>query len=85
VSIALIDKIVGSVFIAIGSIVCGYYTLWAIILPFFPQDSKIQSYFLPRKYAVILPLLTLILGVSAIFGYLYISGQQQAKKKEKST
>ncbi|ORX85408.1 hypothetical protein BCR32DRAFT_325458 [Anaeromyces robustus] len=83
---ALIDKIVGSVFIAIGSIVFGYYTLWAMIMPFVPKDAAIQSFFLPRKYAVILPFALLVIGLTGIIGYLVISNQQQAnKKKEKST
>ncbi|XP_009704505.1 PREDICTED: dolichol phosphate-mannose biosynthesis regulatory protein, partial [Cariama cristata] len=45
-----------------------YYTLWIIILPFIDNDHGIHRYFLPREYAVIIPvvaglLLLLFIGI----------------------
>ncbi|CAN8198068.1 unnamed protein product [Coccothraustes coccothraustes] len=49
-----------------------YYTLWIIVLPFMDSDHGIHQFFLPREYAVIIPvaaglLLLLFIGVFIMF------------------
>ncbi|ETW85888.1 hypothetical protein HETIRDRAFT_122363 [Heterobasidion irregulare TC 32-1] len=43
-----------------------YYTIWAILLPFFDPASPIHGWFPSREWAVRLPAFTLVVGLSAI-------------------
>ncbi|XP_052523699.1 dolichol phosphate-mannose biosynthesis regulatory protein [Tympanuchus pallidicinctus] len=62
------DRAVGFGLVAFSLILFVYYTLWIIVLPFIGSDHSIHQYFLPREYAVIIPvvaglLLLLFIGV----------------------
>ncbi|XP_010719132.1 dolichol phosphate-mannose biosynthesis regulatory protein [Meleagris gallopavo] len=62
------DRAVGFGLVAFSLILFVYYTLWIIVLPFIDSDHSIHRYFLPREYAVIIPmvaglLLLLFIGV----------------------
>lgn len=39
-----------------------YYTTWVFILPFIDNESFIQQFFLPRDYAIKIPIFLLLLG-----------------------
>ncbi|WWC67912.1 uncharacterized protein I206_101830 [Kwoniella pini CBS 10737] len=43
-----------------------YYTIWALLLPFISTNSSIHSIFPSREWAIKLPLLLLLLGITAI-------------------
>ncbi|XP_031457468.1 dolichol phosphate-mannose biosynthesis regulatory protein [Phasianus colchicus] len=62
------DRAVGFGLVAFSLVLFVYYTLWIIVLPFIDSDHSIHHYFLPREYAVIIPvvaglLLLLFIGV----------------------
>ncbi|KAM9257027.1 dolichol phosphate-mannose biosynthesis regulatory protein [Cariama cristata] len=62
------DQVVGFGLVAFSLVLFIYYTLWIIILPFIDNDHGIHRYFLPREYAVIIPvvaglLLLLFIGI----------------------
>ncbi|XP_021269876.1 dolichol phosphate-mannose biosynthesis regulatory protein [Numida meleagris] len=62
------DRAVGFGLVAFSLVLFVYYTLWIIVLPFIDSDHSIHQYFLPREYAVIIPvvaglLLLLFIGV----------------------
>lgn len=66
-----------------------YYTAWVFVLPFVDESSILHSLFLPRAYAIKLPLLLLLvsgLGVSVFIGSVLISNaeKEKAKKAKKS-
>ncbi|XP_051022872.1 dolichol phosphate-mannose biosynthesis regulatory protein isoform X3 [Acomys russatus] len=62
------DQAVGFGLVAISLIIFTYYTIWVILLPFIDSQHVIHKYFLPRAYAVLIPLaagLLLILFVAS--------------------
>lgn len=75
--------------LAVATFVFSYYTTWVFVLPFIGDDSVIQSFFLPREYAIKLPLLLLLIAVLAVgsfIGHVLIKNaeKEKAKKSKKS-
>ncbi|CAI5760787.1 unnamed protein product [Candida verbasci] len=82
-----LDKSIGVGMIFIASFVFLYYSIWVFILPFINESSFIQQFFLPRDYAIKLPLLLLLLSglfVGIFVGKVLIKNQQKQKSKKKS-
>ncbi|KAM5259091.1 dolichol phosphate-mannose biosynthesis regulatory protein isoform 2-T3 [Hipposideros larvatus] len=50
------DQVVGLGLVAVSLIIFTYYTTWVILLPFIDSQHVIHKYFLPRAYAVAIPL-----------------------------
>uniref|UniRef100_A0A8C6QJL2 Dolichol phosphate-mannose biosynthesis regulatory protein n=1 Tax=Nannospalax galili TaxID=1026970 RepID=A0A8C6QJL2_NANGA len=50
------DQAVGFGLVAVSLIIFTYYTVWVILLPFIDSQHVIHKYFLPRAYAVLIPL-----------------------------
>ncbi|KAM5146176.1 dolichol phosphate-mannose biosynthesis regulatory protein [Mantella aurantiaca] len=66
------DRLAGIGLVTFSAVLFLYYTLWVICLPFIDSDHVIHSYFLPREYAVLLPLvaaliLLLLMGIFVTF------------------
>lgn len=62
-----------------------YYTAWTFITPFLAEDNIIQSFFLPRYYAIALPVTALIIGVCLVttfIGLVIIKSVQKKKGKK---
>uniref|UniRef100_A0A8I3WIU5 Dolichol phosphate-mannose biosynthesis regulatory protein n=1 Tax=Callithrix jacchus TaxID=9483 RepID=A0A8I3WIU5_CALJA len=64
------DQVVGLGLVAVSLIIFTYYTAWVILLPFIDSQHVIHKYFLPRAYAVAIPmaaglLLLLFVGKSS--------------------
>lgn len=73
--------------LAVATIVFGYYSTWVLILPFVDDSSCLQSLFLPRDYAIKIPILLLLiggLGVGTFIGSVLIkeSNKKKSKKSE---
>lgn len=61
-----------------------YYTVWAIVTPFFPANAPLQSFFPPREWAVRLPALLLFAGLSFITLFIIrVLRKQAIAKREK--
>lgn len=69
--------------------VFSYYTAWVFLLPFLDDDNVLQGFFLPREYAIKLPLLLLSIGflaVGSFIGKVLVNNSQKEKlKKSKKT
>ncbi|KAK0546254.1 Dolichol phosphate-mannose biosynthesis regulatory protein [Tilletia horrida] len=78
---ALSDRLVGGAMLFVAAFVFSYYSLWALITPFFPADSPIQAYFPDRVWAVRGPALLLILGLGAVGGFVGLVMQKEAAKR----
>ncbi|XP_044245567.1 dolichol phosphate-mannose biosynthesis regulatory protein isoform X1 [Ursus americanus] len=50
------DQVVGLGLVAVSLVIFTYYTAWVILLPFIDSQHVIHKYFLPRAYAVAIPL-----------------------------
>ncbi|KAK6464888.1 dolichol phosphate-mannose biosynthesis regulatory [Scheffersomyces coipomensis] len=62
-----------------------YYTTWVFVLPFVDESNIINSFFLPRDYAIKLPLLLLLLAglaVGTFIGNVLIKKAQKEKLKK---
>ncbi|KAI3407100.2 dpm2 [Candida oxycetoniae] len=82
-----IDKLIGIQMILVAALVFIYYTTWVFVLPFVDENSFLNKYFLPRDYAIKLPLLLLLiggLGVSMFIARVLIKSQENKKSKKKS-
>ncbi|EDR14305.1 uncharacterized protein LACBIDRAFT_244765 [Laccaria bicolor S238N-H82] len=58
-----------------------YYTAWALLLPFFPKTSQIHDWFPSREWAIRLPAVLLVLGLSAIGAFVGYTIVKENKKK----
>lgn len=62
-----------------------YYTVWTFATPFLADDNIIQNFFLPRYYAIALPVVALIVGVCIVttfIGFVIIKSAQKKKGKK---
>lgn len=75
--------------LGVATAVFSYYTAWVFLVPFLNEDSILQSFFLPREYAIKLPILLLLLaalGVGSFVGNVMIKNAEKEKlKKSKKT
>lgn len=75
--------------LAVATAVFSYYSAWVFLLPFLDDDNVLQGFFLPREYAIKLPLLLLLLGflaVGSFIGKVMVNNAQKEKlKKSKKT
>ncbi|KAH0615552.1 hypothetical protein JD844_004983 [Phrynosoma platyrhinos] len=66
------DQLVGYGLVAFSLVLFAYYTIWIIALPFIESEHPIHTFFLPREYSVIIPvvaglLLLLFVGESRLY------------------
>ncbi|EGV63512.1 Dolichol phosphate-mannose biosynthesis regulatory protein [Yamadazyma tenuis] len=83
----MFDQLVGLAMLGVAVAVFVYYSTWVLVLPFVDDSSFLQSFFLPRDYAIKLPLLLLLIGgvaVGSFVGSVLIkeSNKKKAKKAE---
>jgi len=64
-----------------ASIVFVYYTIWAILLPFFDPTAPIHDYFPAREWAIRLPAFVLVLGLAVIGIFIGTTVQKENRKK----
>ncbi|KAJ1657009.1 hypothetical protein IWQ61_003514 [Dispira simplex] len=81
------DKAIGA-FLLISSVgAFSYYTIWTIIMPFVDDDHPAHQFFLPHEYAIRIPVVLLIVGLTVILAFLSLVMIKSEKKKavKKST
>uniref|UniRef100_A0A8C5ZWY0 Dolichol phosphate-mannose biosynthesis regulatory protein n=1 Tax=Marmota marmota marmota TaxID=9994 RepID=A0A8C5ZWY0_MARMA len=79
------DQVVGLGLVAVSLIIFTYYTAWVILLPFIDNEHVIHKFFLPRAYAVAIPLaagLLLLLFVGLFITYIMLKNQRVTKKAQ---
>lgn len=76
---------VGLGLVAVSLIIFTYYTAWVVLLPFIDSQHVIHKYFLPRAYAVVIPLvagLLLLLSVGVFITYVMLKNRKVTKKPQ---
>lgn len=71
--------------LAVATTVFTYYTAWVFLLPFIDENNVIQSFFLPRAYAIRLPFVLLLLAALAVgsfVGNVLIKNAEKEKLKK---
>lgn len=80
------DQLVGLSMLLVATSIFIYYTIWTFITPFLDDSNIINYFFLPRKFAIIIPVLLLIIGVLIIgtfIGSVLIKSSKKEKNKKK--
>ncbi|XP_010245207.1 PREDICTED: dolichol phosphate-mannose biosynthesis regulatory protein-like [Nelumbo nucifera] len=77
----LADRAVGFLLSVISLSIFTYYTFWVIILPFVDGDHFIHKYFLPREYAILIPV---VAGVALLCFLCAFIGLVMLKSKKKA-
>ncbi|KAI7864119.1 dolichol phosphate-mannose biosynthesis regulatory protein-domain-containing protein [Spinellus fusiger] len=77
------DKAVGAVAFFSSIIIFTYYTIWSLLMPFVDQGHPLRNYFLPWEYAIRIPLILLIIGLTVIFSFLGLVMVKSKSKQDK--
>ncbi|OPJ67861.1 dolichol phosphate-mannose biosynthesis regulatory protein [Patagioenas fasciata] len=79
------DRLVGFCLVAFSLLLFVYYTFWIVILPFIDSDYGIHRYFLPREFAVIIPVvagLVLLLFIGIFIMVVMWKSKKPAQKSD---
>lgn len=71
--------------LAVAAGVFAYYTIWVFVLPFIDDSSFLNAFFLPRDYAIKLPILLLLIagvGVGTFVGNVLIKNAEKERLKK---
>jgi len=64
-------------------VIFAYYTIWALLLPFFDDSDAIHDMFPSREWAVRLPASILVLGLFAVGSFVGLTIVKENRKKTK--
>ncbi|GFP52195.1 hypothetical protein TASIC1_0001034700 [Trichoderma asperellum] len=70
-----------------ASVIFLYYTIWTLLMPFVDIDHPLQNLFLPRVWAIRIPVILLLLGsavVGSFVGMVMIRSNQKKAAKAKA-
>ncbi|CAM9895986.1 unnamed protein product [Pylaiella littoralis] len=76
------DKLVGSGLLLLSVTIFVYYTLWVFVLPFVDTSHPLQEFFLPRKYAIAIPTLLVIVLVTLVATFIGLTLMKSARKQK---
>ncbi|KAF9292993.1 hypothetical protein BGZ88_005909 [Linnemannia elongata] len=79
------DKVVGASLLTFSTVVFVYYTLWAIVMPFVDESYFLHDYFPRREYAIRIPCVLLVFGLTVILTFLSMVMIKSKKKVEKKS
>lgn len=68
--------------IGVATAVFVYYSTWVLVLPFVDDANVLHSFFLPRDYALKIPLLLLLVGGIAVGSFIASVLIKENKKKQ---
>ncbi|EOA81546.1 uncharacterized protein SETTUDRAFT_58079, partial [Exserohilum turcica Et28A] len=64
-----------------ATVVFVYYTVWTLFMPFVDDDHILHSLFLPRVWAIRIPVILLILGTTVVGSFLSVVMIKSNRKK----
>ncbi|OIW09773.1 hypothetical protein TanjilG_32211 [Lupinus angustifolius] len=76
----LADRSVGFLLTITSLSIFTYYTFWVIILPFVDDDHFVHNYFLPREYAILIPVsagVALLSFLSIFIGFVMLKSKKK--------
>ncbi|KAM0750473.1 hypothetical protein T439DRAFT_326441 [Meredithblackwellia eburnea MCA 4105] len=79
----LTDKLVGGLMLVTSITVFTYYTVWTLFTPFLPPSSPLHSLFPAREWAVRIPAILMLSGLTAIGAFVGLIMVKSARKKAK--
>ncbi|KAM4060325.1 dolichol phosphate-mannose biosynthesis regulatory protein (DPM2) domain-containing protein [Hirsutella rhossiliensis] len=76
-----LDKLVGLAMLVAASVVFLYYTVWTLLMPFVDDDHPLQNFFLPRVWAIRIPVILVLLGSAVVGSFLSMVMIRSNRKK----
>lgn len=76
------DQLLGASLFSLSITVFVYYTLWVIVLPFVDTSHPVQVYFLPRKYAIAIPTVLVIILITLVATFVGLTLVKSARKQK---
>ncbi|KAF2837822.1 dolichyl-phosphate mannosyltransferase polypeptide 2, partial [Patellaria atrata CBS 101060] len=76
-----LDQLVGLAMLVVASVVFLYYTIWTLLMPFVDEDHPLQSLFLPRVWAIRIPVILILLGSAVVGSFLSVVMIRSNRKK----
>merc|ERR1712137_66072 len=75
------DRLVGLSMLVAATAIFVYYTVWTLFMPFVDDDHILHSLFLPRVWAIRIPVILLILGTTVVGSFLSVVMIRSNRKK----
>ncbi|KAF2641667.1 dolichol phosphate-mannose biosynthesis regulatory [Massarina eburnea CBS 473.64] len=66
----MLDRLVGLTMLLAATSVFVYYTVWTLFMPFVDDDHILHSFFLPRVWAIRIPVILIILFGTIVGSFL---------------
>ncbi|KAG9302163.1 hypothetical protein G9A89_020597 [Geosiphon pyriformis] len=77
------DRAVGGTLLLFSVALFLYYTIWALIMPFVDEDHPLHEYFPDRDYAIRIPVVLLLIGLTVVSTFLALVMIKSGKKGQK--
>ncbi|KAJ3475972.1 hypothetical protein NLG97_g9283 [Lecanicillium saksenae] len=77
----VLDKLVGLAMLVAATVVFLYYTVWTLLMPFVDDDHPLQNFFLPRVWAIRIPVILILLGSAVVGSFLGMVMIRSNRKK----
>ncbi|KAK4057431.1 Dolichol phosphate-mannose biosynthesis regulatory protein [Microbotryomycetes sp. JL221] len=82
---AVTDKVVGGLMLITSVVVFVYYTIWTLLTPFLPPDSPLHELFPSREWAVRIPALLLLAGLTSMGAFVGLIMIKSSRKRTAAT
>ncbi|RPA95166.1 dolichol phosphate-mannose biosynthesis regulatory protein Dpm2 [Choiromyces venosus 120613-1] len=80
----MLAKLTGVMMLMVASIVFLYYSIWTLFMPFVDDGHPLHDLFLPRVWAVRIPVILILVGIAVVGSFLSVvmirSGRKKAAK-----
>ena len=77
------DKLLGGLLMTASVAIFAYYTLWVLVTPFIDRTYFLQAYFPDRAFAIMIPVVLLVLVLTATGAFLALVMIKSRKPKAK--
>ncbi|OAL06156.1 dolichol phosphate-mannose biosynthesis regulatory [Phaeosphaeriaceae sp. SRC1lsM3a] len=77
----MLDRLVGLSMLIAATSIFVYYTVWTLFMPFVDDDHFLHSFFLPREWAIRIPVILIILGSTVVGSFLSVVMIRSNRKK----
>ncbi|KAF1947341.1 dolichol phosphate-mannose biosynthesis regulatory [Clathrospora elynae] len=77
----MLDRLVGLSMLIAATAIFVYYTVWTLFMPFVDDDHFAHTLFLPRVWAIRIPVILLLLGTTVVGSFASVVMIQSNRKK----
>lgn len=77
----MLGTLVGLAMLVAAFVVFAYYSIWTLVMPFVDADHPLHSLFLPRVWAIRIPVILVLLGCAVVGSFLSVVMIRSNRKK----